>query len=273
MKSNSVMVYEDLIARGKSEVTARRWRAYIVRFEECCGVCDSYGRSDVIRFLARLREAGCNQNSINSIIRPVKLLCQVQNWKDGFPRLAMPRVKSGDVYRPVLTVEEVGELIVKAREVCSERELAFLAVATVYGLRREEIGTLEVLGDVVKVHTVKGAELVVQLIPEEIRRFVGEYRGTNDVRWMSRVFQRIVTKCGVGVADGFGWHSIRRALATELVMLDVSALNIMRFMRWSDASLKGEFGMLVIYAKREQDKIDRGIFGVHPFLPFWRNGS
>ena len=48
-----------------------------------------------------------------------------------------------------------------------------------------------------------------------------------------------------------------------------SALNIVRFMRWSDAGVKGEFGMLVIYAKREQDKIDKGIFEVHPFLPIW----
>lgn len=52
-----------------------------------------------------------------------------------------------------------------------------------------------------------------------------------------------------------------------------SALNILRFMRWSDASLKGEFGMLVIYARCEQDKIDRSIFEVHPFLSAWSSSQ
>jgi hypothetical protein len=45
------------------------------------------------------------------------------------------------------------------------------------------------------------------------------------------VFQRIMSKVGLEVNRGYGWHSIRRALATELALRDVSALNIVRFMR------------------------------------------
>jgi len=86
---------------------------------------------------------------------------------------------------------------------------------------------------------------------------------------MTRVFQRIMSKVGLQVVRGYGWHSIRRALATELVLRDISALNILRFMRWSDAGVKGEFGMLAIYARREQDKIDKSVFKVHPFLSAW----
>jgi len=89
------------------------------------------------------------------------------------------------------------------------------------------------------------------------------------VRYMTRVFQSIVSKVGLEVNRGYGWHSIRRALATELLLRDVSAVNILRFMRWSDTSVKSEFGMLAIYAKREQDKIDKSIFEVHPFLSAW----
>jgi len=65
-----------------------------------------------------------------------------------------------------------------------------------------------------------------------------------------------------------GRRMVRR-LATELLLSDVSALNILRFMRWSDASLKGEFGMLTIYAKKDQVRIDEEIFRIHPFLPYW----
>lgn len=87
---------------------------------------------------------------------------------------------------------------------------------------------------------------------------------------MSLVFRRIIKKLGMVLPrENYGWHAIRRALATELVCTDVSLLNLLRFMRWSDASLKGQFGMLAIYAKRNQEEIDKSIFEVHPFLKVW----
>jgi len=273
MGTNADKVYEDLIARGKQERTARRWCAIVRRFEVCCGVKDSYERSDVIKFLVLLRKEGMRQNSVNTEIRPLKLLCQVQKWEGGFPRLAMPRVRDSDVNRPVFTREEVCSLVEKAKECCTARELSFLAFATVYGLRREEIGTLELGDGVVKVNTVKGGTVTVHLVPAEVRSYVEGYKGSGDVRYITRVFQRIAGKVGLEL-DGkrYGWHSIRRSLATELLLRDVSVLNILRFMRWSDASLKGEFGMLVIYARRNQAETDRCIFKVHPFLGLWSNG-
>jgi len=151
--------------------------------------------------------------------------------------------------------------------------LSLLAAASVYGLRREEVGTLEVSDGHVKVHTAKDGEVAFQIIPDAIKDYMKGYRGCKDVRYMTKVFQRIMRKVGLEVDRGYGWHSIRRALATELAMRNVSALNIIRFMRWSDAGVKGEFGMLAIYAKREQDKIDRSVFEVHPFLPAWSSSK
>jgi len=226
-----------------------------------------------VKFVAELRQEGMKQNSINSRLKALRLLCQIQNWDGGFPRLPMPRVKDSEVSRPVFTAEQVANIISRAKEVCSERELAFLAAASVYGLRREEIGTLEVSDGHVKVHTAKDGEVTLQTIPEAIKSYMKGYRACGDVRYMTRVFQRIMSKVGLELDRGHGWHSIRRALATELVLHDISALNIVRFMRWSDAGVKGEFAMLAIYARREQDKIDRSIFEVHPFLGCWSKGS
>jgi hypothetical protein len=271
ISTNSQLVYHDLIARGKQVETARRWRSLVQRFEACCGVKASYGRADVVKFVAELRREGMKQNSINARLKALRLLCQIQNWPGGFPRLAMPKVKSSEVNRPVFTVDEVVYIVSKAKEVCNERELSFLAAASVYGLRREEVGTLEVSDGHVKVHTAKDGEVAFQIIPEAIKAYMKSYQACRDVRHMSRVFRRIMCKVGLDVNRGYGWHSIRRALATELALRDVSGLNIVRFMRWSDTSVK-EFGMLVIYARREQDRIDRSIFEVHPFLPVWGEG-
>ena len=269
ISSNAQLVYHDLIARGRQVETARRWRSLVQRFEACCGVKDSYHRADVVKFVAELRHEGMKQNSINSRLKALRLLCQIQNWDGGFPRLAMPKVKNSEISRPAFSVDEVIHIISKAIEVCIERELGFLAAASVYGLRREKLGTLEVSDGHVKVHTAKDGESTFQIIPDAIKDYMRGYRSCRDVRYMTRMFHRIISKVGLEVNRGYGWHSIRRALATELVLHDVSALNILRFMRWSDASLKGDFGMLVIYARCEQDKIDKSIFEVHPFLCAW----
>jgi len=269
ISSNAPLVYHDLIARGRKVETARRWRSLVQRFESCCGVKDSYHRADVVKFIAELRQQGMKQSSINARLKALRLLCQIQNWDGGFPRLAMPRVKDSEVSRPVFTADEVAHIISRAKEVCNERELSFLVAASVYGLRREEIGTLEVNDGVVKVNTAKGGDATFQIIPDEIKDYMKGYRTCSDVRYMTRVFQRIISKVGLEVNKGYGWHSIRRALATELALRNVSAINILRFMRWSYVSVQGELGMLVIYAKRDQDKIDKSIFKVHPFLRAW----
>ncbi len=273
ISSNAQSVYHDLIARGRKVETARRWRSIIQRFEACCDVKDSYNRADVVKFVAVLRQQGMKQNSINSKLKALRLLCQIQNWDGGFPRLAMPKVKNSEVNRPLFTTDQVVHIISRAREVCSERELSFLAAASVYGLRREEIGTLEVRDGVIKVNGTKGGESTFQIIPDAIKDYMKGYRACSDVRYMTRVFQRVMSKVGLEVKRGYGWHSIRRALATELVLRDISSLNIVRFMRWSDAGMKGEFGMLAIYARREQDKIDKSIFEVHPFLSAWSSSQ
>jgi integrase len=226
-----------------------------------------------VKFVAELRQEGMKQSSINARLKALRLLCQIQNWDGGFPRLAMPKVKNSEVNRPLFTRDQVVHIIGRAREVCNERELSFLAAACVYGLRREEVGTLEVSDGHIKVHTAKDGEVAFQIIPDAIKDYMKGYRKCGDVRYMTRVFHRIMSKVGLEVNRGYGWHSIRRALATELALRNVSALNILRFMRWSYASLQGEIGMLAIYARRNQAEIDKCIFQVHPFLGCWSSGG
>lgn len=42
---------------------------------------------------------------------------------------------------------------------------------------------------------------------------------------------------------------------------------------WSADDYRGEFGMLVIYAVKDQERIDEDIFAMHPFLPYWGTGE
>jgi integrase len=271
MASLAEKVYMDLMARGKDIETARCWRRWTMKFEVCCGIKSEYDRDDVIRYLSCLREQGYRQSSIDVMVRPLKLLAQIQGWN--FPRLAMPKVRDGDIRRPILSYEEVCLMIRRGKEVLSARELAYLALSSTYGLRREELCGLGRIDGKVTVETVKGGPVTIHLVPDEIRPYLAGYERTG-VRYMSFVFRRIVEKLGISLAGGkYGWHAIRRALATELLYRDVSLINVVRFMRWSDGSVKGEFGMLAIYGKRNQEEVDRSVFKVHPFLPIWSDGG
>ncbi len=111
------------------------------------------------------------------------------------------------------------------------------------------------------------------MVPGEIRPYLAGYERTG-VRYMSCIFQRIIKKVGIALPSGdYGWPAIRRGLATEFLYRDVSLINIVRFMRWSDGNLKGGFGMLAIYGKRNQEEVYRSVFSVHPFLPIWSEGG
>ena len=260
-------VYMDLAARGKDIETARRWRNLIIKFEICCGIKTRYGRDDVIRFLSYLREQGYRQSTIEVMVKPVKLLAQIQGWS--FPKLAMSKVRDGDIKRPILSHEEVCLMIKRGKKVLSDRELAYLALSSTYGLRREELSSLGRIDGKVTVNTVKGGPVTTHVVPDEIKPYLKGYE-RNGVEYMSRAFQRTIKKVGIVLPTGnYGWHAIRRGLVTELLYRDVSLVNIVRFMRWSDGNLKGGFGMLAIYGKSNQEEVDRSVFCVHPFLSIW----
>ena len=156
-------VYMDLMARGKDIETARRWRYWTMTFEVRCGTKRKYDRDDVIRYLCYLREQAYRQSAIDVMLRPVKLLAQVQGWS--LPRLAMPKLRDGDVRRPMLSHEEVCQMIRRSKEVLSAREMAYLALSTTYGLRREELSGLGRIDGKVTVDTVKGGRVTTHVVP------------------------------------------------------------------------------------------------------------
>ncbi len=279
------MIYKDLVARGKKRDTAARWRTWAVRFEAVAGIKTRYSRTDVVDYLEWCRNEGFAQNSINTMLRPLKLLAQIQGWQ--FPKLAMKKVEETDVNRPMFKREEVEEMIRVGKKRLNERELAVLAMSTIYGMRRGEmsrpnepdvkLGKVQVenngggiveFGGKIKVYTTKGGPKTEHLIPNEVAVYLEDFE-PYCIDEMSSEFRQMIARTGMRCSSGYGWHSIRRCLATELLLADVSMLNIVRFMRWSDALVKGSFSMLAIYAKKDQTRIDVEIFKNHPFLKYW----
>ncbi len=279
------VICKDLMARGKKSDTVLRWRTWAERFEAVAGIKAKCTRNDVVDYLEWCRRQGFAQNSINTMLRPLKLLSQIQGWQ--FPKLAMKKVEETEVHRPMFKREEVEEMIRVGKQRLNERELAVLAMSTIYGMRRGEMarpnepdiklerievenngsGMVE-FGGKIKVYTTKGGPKTEHLIPKEVAVYLEDFE-PYCIGKMSSEFRQMIARMDIRCSSGYGWHSIRRCLATELLLANVSMLNIVRFMRWSDALVKGSFSMLALYARKDQTRIDVEIFKNHPFLKCW----
>ncbi len=269
------LIYNDLLARGKTEAVAKEWGAVAAEFEQVCGLKESYNRADVTTFLVHLRKRGLLQTTIDKDLKAIRLLAEIQGWQ--FPKFSMRRVSPDEIRRTIFTKETVGSLITLGRQgLLSNSELCYVALATTYGLRRVEMERLNPASFPDEHHlivdTAKGGRRTTHLVPPEIAPYLAYFRHY-EADSLTHMFHRIAKKSGLSTEVGYGWHSIRRALATELVLSDVSVLNIVRFMRWSDASIRGELGQLPIYAKKDQERIDTEMFRIHPFLPYWGTGE
>lgn len=265
------LIYNDLMARGKTEAIAKEWGAVAAEFEQVCGRKERYSRADITAFLAHLRKRGLAQTTINKDLKTIKLLAEIQGWP--YPKLSLRRVRPDEIRRTILDKDVLGGIITLGKQgLLSHTELCYLALATTYGLRRIEM--VRFTPDSfpndhhLTVQTAKGGAKTTHLIPPQIAPYLASFRHY-EADSLTHMFHRMARKCGLDTTAGYGWHSIRRTLTTELVLAEASTLNVLRFMRWSEASTRGEFGMLPIYARKDQERIDTEIFKMHPFLPYW----
>lgn len=267
------VVYADLIARDRTEAVAKEWGAIAAGFEEVCGAKDSYTRADIILYLGHLRKRKLTQTTIDKNLKVIKLVAKIQGtWE--FPKLDMRRPRDEDIRRTIFSLNDIVSMISLGKLVLSDVEKAYLALSTIYGLRRIEMVTLKPQSikldgeNSITVHVAKEGPQTTHVIPPEIAPYLGGFKPYRPDT-ATHMFHRIGTKTGFRFERGYGWHSIRRSLTTELILSEASALNVARFMRWSEKTVRREFGMLPLYAKKDQPRIDNEIFRLHPFLPYW----
>ncbi|MBA7630162.1 hypothetical protein ES703_37675 [subsurface metagenome] len=266
------LIHSDLMARGKTESVAKEWGVVAGEFEEVCGYKKKYARADLTLYLTHLRKRELAQTTIDKNLKSIRLLSQIQGWD--FPKLSLRRTSPDDITRTILPKNQVAAMILVGKSVFNEHELCYLALSTTYGLRRAEMVRLQqddLSEETITIHTAKGGRVTTHLIPPEISPYLHCSRCFRHYEpdSLTHMFHRLARKIGLTTTVGFGWHSIRRSLATELILADASVLNVLRFMRWADASARGELGMLTIYAHRDQARIDKAIFKIHPYLPLW----
>lgn len=192
---------------------------------------------------------------------------------------ASPKVESRDMVRPSLTLEEIEAMVGAAkRGLLEPPAVAYLALASVYGLRREELirvrpEHINYDSKVIFVMTAKGGEQRGQLLANEIIPYLKAYdfQANPSLFGMSQMYGRIEYKAGLVHKEGGGLHQFRRYLDTELVdacnQLDhvPGELYAHFFLRWK---LSGS--MVEHYYSRSPLELDARVISVHPVVALWR---
>jgi hypothetical protein len=264
------LVQNESTALGRTPAVIKEWGAIAAEFELVCGDKDNYERNDVIAFLTHLRKRGLLETTIRKDLKILKVISRVQGWD--FPKIIqtipLRRIRQDEIQRPRLEKNEVISLILIGKRLLPPEYLSLVALATTYGLRRIEFSRLDLTPERVTIHTAKEGPKTTHLIPPEIAPYLKGFKAYKPDT-LTHVWHKITEATGFKFSRGSGWHAIRRSLTTELILSGASAINVVRFLRWSEATVRKEFHMLAIYAAKDQERIDEEIFDLHPFLPYW----
>lgn len=266
----------DLLGMGRTKGTVNEYTRHAQRFLDFAGDGE-LDHHTVLDFLTQMGEGSPStrrvaffsiRNLFESMDKPLKL----KRPKD-------PVVRN-EVKRPVTDKARIQTMIEWAKNEGTPIERAYLAVATTYGLRRVELCGIHP-GDIDEGHlmvfTRKGGQPRRHIIPPEIAPVIYGFDGWGRLGdyEMSQLFKTIAFQSLLDPLRGYGWHSIRRSLVTELFREGregVDILTVHSFMRWQ-GGMSSMMSMPAVYTRFEAGEVDEKVFQIHPFLPFWRKDA
>jgi len=233
---------------------------------------DIFTRQGVNQYLLKLEKEKKSQNTKRLEYYVLKRFFEVNNQPWPFPKGAPKKPK--EVNAPKMESEDIKKLI-RASKVCLEDwEIGIVALSTTYGLRREEIHLVRedsIRKGKIFIKTVKGGVDTEHLLPEVVAPYIISWaelpqRHRPAITTLSLLYHSILSRCGVSDTERGGYHSIRRRLATDLREAGLDLGIVYQFLRWQ---LPSVMGILGVYSKLEQEKVDNLVFKVHPYLWLW----
>ncbi|MDP2158911.1 MAG: hypothetical protein Q8K02_00375 [Flavobacterium sp.] len=257
----------------KTKTTQETYHIFINRYlENFNGILS---KDNLLEFLSKF-----SKNSILTVFYSLKFF---------YKSIGIPmEITRGDIapkgvkkIKEMMTHEEVRDLIIESKKHLGTIELGYIALSTIYGLRRIELyDTTSEMIDIDRriftpfTHKSEGANERIHLIPEEIAPVLFEMKeGLVGIKkkpvitQMNFFFDYAAERAGVQLRPRLGFHSIRRALITELNETDCKPIYIANFMRWKERNPH----IMQEYIQLNPKKVDETIFESHPYLRYWRD--
>lgn len=229
---------------------------------------DPFDRATVLRYLRHLEvEEKYALNTVRVAGHVIHRLFQVAQVRFPLGKRWLPEVTDAD--KPVSSKAEIRQMI-KAKLALDE--LAFLALSTIYGLRREELkriqkADIDYKNGTIFIRTCKHGDERTHILPKQITEVLKQHNFDKEYtpNMLSWIWHSIEKKSGLPHKYGSGWHSIRRYLDT--VLLEKAGLeNTAIFLRWQIS--RSSF-MPLHYISKDTKQVDEEVFEVHPVLPLW----
>lgn len=233
-------------------------------------------------FIARRKE-GISERSLRTEFFCLKKLAQANGWPWPFAREDTP-VSEEDPHAPAMAPDVIEQLITH-RESYTKAEAFYIAVATTWGVRREELCRIRKRDydeEAILIRTAHRGRRVKHLIPEVLRPYFQAYRATEHTpNAMTKLFSRACGKAGVDREKGVSVHSIRRTLRTvvewQLAAKRLPLSLYADYTGWAKTTKGTVYGgaaMLGVYSHPEVMSsdpyyVDRLIYPIHPFLKLW----
>ena len=241
--------------------------------------------SDFRQFFIRRRHEGISERTLRKEFFHVKKLALANGWPWPFESDDAPYSEK-EQKLPVLLQVEVEQLI-KARAKYSKAERFYLAVATTWIVRREDLSRIKKRdfdSDVFTIHHSKHGRVVKHLIPDALKPIFADYRPkVHSGPALSTMFRRICAKAGLEHKKGLGWDSIRYRLNT--LLKEVCSSQERLSSSFVDDYAEGKGKVSVRHGRSDMTEdyrhpeildtdphgIDKVIYSIHPFLPLWRD--
>jgi integrase len=251
---------------------------------------DGLDKETINNYIKKLKRQGRSPGTLNFAFRVIGRLFEVNELEWPFRRGEAPQIGQREEVKPALAPEIIKMMISAAKNgKLDVDECCFLALSTVYGLRRIEMCDLtskdfDFKNSNVFVSTAKMGRQRYHLIADEIKPYLERHNFDNRYSdtAMSQMFWRIINKSGLESlkSEKLGWHAIRRALITLLHQAGLDPFTVHQFMRWKGAERElamdtryhathfvGLEGTKVVAMEAQSDK---EVFKKHPLLKFWR---
>jgi len=259
-----------LAAHLGERYSAHTRRAFLQQghhFLTSCGVKAVYSREEVLAFVDDLIRQGYKADSIRTILTGVRAMFDVNRlaWPlaERDTRLGLPQETPT---RPTLSPREVGLLIGAVRD-SPGFPRAVVALVSVWGLRGDEVARAFAAGcdgRRLEVQTAKGGRKREHTVPSFLAPALRFSPTRVSTRLLHDQFEKLMRARVREPLPREGWHAVRRAVVTGLFGAKVERHEIHHWMGWKEKE-----DIALDYYHPDEAELDRRIYRVHPFLPFW----
>jgi integrase len=283
-----MMNKDKLLAKYEANLTNSKNKNHYLKYaRDFLDHADDTDKENVDKHIKRLTRQGKAPSTINYAFRVIRRLFFVNKLEWPYRRGEAPPVPYQD--KPALAPSLIKVMIDAAKSGNLRPDQAcFLAISTVYGVRREELCRIKAkhvnyMDNLIFIDTVKDGRPRWHLIPPEILPYLKahDFKEEYAVATMSHIFWQVVNAAGLQQlkSQRLGWHNIRNCVVTMLHRTGLDPFLVHSFMRWKGA--EREFAMDVRYdatawvdlegqrvIAREAES-DKEVFKLHPLLKLW----